>query len=550
MKITSFLWLCFIIPSLWAQTPADVVIVDAKIWTVDDDKPEAEALAITDGHISAVGTAKVIKKYIGPQTQVIRLDGKRVLPGFIDNHVHFMAGGFQLLGIDLRGAKTPSEFVQLIRDQAARFPGKWITGGDWDHENWLDAPLPTRAWLDAVTPNTPVFVSRFDGHMGVANSVALAMAGITAQTPNPPGGEIVKDPRTGEPTGILKDEAMSAVYRLVPDATDEDCVQAALAALAEARKYGVTSLQDLSSAQDLRVYQRLRREGRLTSRMHCRLPIYSIDHVIATGIETGIGDDWIRIGGLKAFADGSLGSSTALFFSPYEGQPAMFGLASDILLDGRLEKWILQADRFGLQVSTHAIGDSANSRTLDFYSEALRTNPRWDRRHRIEHAQHLAAKDIVRFAELGVLPAVHPYHLIDDGRWAAKRIGQARCRNAYPIKSLLDRGAKVSFGTDWTVAPINPLWGIYAAVTRRTLDGKNPNGWIPEEKITVQQAIRCYTINSAYAGYEENSKGCLKSGYLADLVVLSDDILATDPVKLWDVVVEKTMVGGKTVYQK
>jgi predicted amidohydrolase YtcJ len=228
----------------------------------------------------------------------------------------------------------------------------------------------------------------------------------------------------------------------------------------------------------------------------------------------------------------------------------MFGLASEVLLDGRLEKWILQADRFGLQVSTHAIGDSANSRTLDFYELATRHNPKWDRRHRIEHAQHLADRDIVRFAELGVLPAIHPYHLIDDGRWAAKRIGEARCRNAYMIKSLLEHGAKVSFGTDWTVAPINPLWGIYAAVTRRTLDGKHPDGWIPQEKITVAQALKCYTVNSAYASYEENSKGCLKPGYVADLVVLSDDILKIDPVKIWDVSVDMTMVGGKIVYQK
>jgi predicted amidohydrolase YtcJ len=536
--------------SLQAQCFADRVILDAKIWTVDEKNPEAEAMACLGERILAVGTAASIKKYIGPATIVWRLHGKRMLPGFIDNHVHFVSGGLQLLGIDLRQTQTPAEFIRLIQTRAANRPGTWITGGDWDHENWPNAPLPTRVWLDPVTANTPVFVSRFDGHMGVANSVALARAGITKDTPNPPGGEIVRDPQTGEPTGVLKDEAMNAVYGVIPAADEAECTRAAVAALQEAARHGVTSLQDLSSAGDLRIYQKLRSMGKLSARINSRLPIYEIEAVQQTGLTSGFGDSWLRFGGLKAFADGSLGSSTALFYKPYEGNPTGYGLASDILLDGRLEKWILQADGRHLQVSTHAIGDSANSRVLDFYEQATVDNPTWDRRHRIEHAQHLADKDIRRFAQLGVIAAVHPYHLIDDGRWAIKRIGAARCREAYPIRSLLDSGAMVSFGTDWTVAPINPLWGIYAAVTRRTLDGKNPQGWIPEQKISVAQAVRCYTLNSAYSSYEENDKGLLKEGYLADWVVLSDDIFAIDPVNIWDVQIEMTVVGGKVVYQR
>ena len=549
MKPFFMLAICmaFSVP-LFAQPKAEIVVLNAKIWTMDADHPQAQAMACADGRILEVGQDPQMQRYIGPSTRVLRLQGKRVLPGFIDNHVHFVSGGFQLLGLDLRPARTPDEFIRLIRDRAEKNPGAWVTGGDWDHENWPDAPLPRKEWIDAVTAQTPVFVARFDGHMGLANSLALRLAGITRNTADPAGGEIVRDPSTGEPTGILKDEAMTVVYQLVPDATAQEREQAALAALNEAKKYGVTSLQDLSSAEDVAVYQKLRQTGLLTARINCRLPISEIDAVLRTGISSGLGDEWIRIGGLKAFADGSLGSSTALFYQPYEQDPNTYGLASDVLLDGRLEKWILSADRHRLQVSTHAIGDSANGRVLDFYAQCAQNNEPSDRRHRIEHAQHLAPADLSRFAELGVIAAVHPYHLIDDGRWAAKRIGQARCRQAYPIRSLLDHGAKVSFGTDWTVAPLNPLWGLYAAVTRRTLDGKNPDGWIPEQKITLPEAIRCYTVNSAFCTYEEHIKGCLKPGYLADWVVLSEDIINLDPVRLWDVKVEMTVVGGKVVY--
>ncbi len=536
--------------SLHAQSFADVVVLDAKIWTGDKNNPEATAMASMGERIMAVGTEDMMKKYVGPHTRVWRFGGKRVVPGFIDNHVHFSSGGLQLLGLDLRQAKTPEEFIKLIRERAEKRPGKWITGGDWDHENWPGAPLPTRQWIDKVTANTPVFVSRFDGHMGVANSIALQMAGITKDTPNPPGGEIVHDALTGEPTGVLKDEAMSTVYRIIPNADEAEYEQAVLAALREAVRHGVTSLQDLSSAQDVRIYQKLRTMGQLVARLNCRLPISEIDAVLRTGIESQFGDAWLRLQGLKAFADGSLGSATALFLQPYASDPLTYGLASDILLDGRLEKWIMRADSHRLQVSTHAIGDSANRRVLDFYEQAAEQNVKWDRRHRIEHAQHLADSDIRRFARSGVIAAVHPYHLIDDGRWAHKRIGAARCREAYPIRSLLDSGALVSFGTDWTVAPINPLWGIYAAVTRRTLDGKNPQGWIPEQKISVAEAVACYTYNSAYSGYEENEKGRLQAGYLADWVVLSDDIFSIDPVKIWDVRIEMTVVGGKVAFQR
>ncbi|MBM4160936.1 MAG: amidohydrolase [Ignavibacteria bacterium] len=531
-----------------AQT-ADVILTNARVWTVDKAQPTAEAVAVLGARILAVGSRSGMEKHVGPQTKVIDLKGKRVLPGFIDNHTHFMSGGFQLQNVDLRYARDEEEFAQLIKARAEKFPGRWITGGDWDHDNWPGGNLPTKQLIDKYTPSTPVFVNRYDGHMALANSHVLKLAGITKDTPDPPGGTIVKDPRSGEPTGVLKDEAMSLVYNRMPDPTEQEMLEAARLGLAEARKYGVTSVQDVSSNAHLRVYRALRKKGELTARFFCRLPIAQYEQLSASGVKAGSGDEWIRIGALKGFVDGSLGSSTALFFDPYTSDPRTRGLAMDIVTDGQLEKWALAADKAGLQLSIHAIGDSANSLLLDLFEKIVRTNPAWDRRFRVEHAQHIDPKDFRRFAKLGVIASVQPYHAIDDGRWAEKRIGHERCKTTYPFRSFLDNGVRLSFGSDWTVAPINPLLGIYAAVTRRTTDGANPGGWFPEQKITVTEAIEAYTITNAYVSFEENEKGSISVGKLADLVVLSEDILSIDPVKIQGVQVEMTVVGGKIVYE-
>ncbi len=538
------------ITSLAQQQIADVAFINAKIWTVGIMKAEAEAVAVLNARILAVGTNDDIKKHIGKQTQVIDLKGKRMLPGFIDNHTHFMSGGFQQQSVDLRYANSEQEFARLIKERAEKYPGRWITGGDWDHDRWSGGELPTKELIDRYTPNTPVFVNRYDGHMSLANSYVLMLAGITKDTPDPPGGTVVKDPKTGEPTGVLKDEAMSYVYKIMPDPTEEEMIDAARRALAEARKLGITSVQDMSTADHLRVYQTLKARGELTARLYCRLPISQWESLARTGINVPFGDEWIRVGSLKAFADGSLGSSTALFFEPFTSDPSTKGLPSDILLDGRLEKWALAADKAGLQLSVHAIGDSANSLILDLFEKIAKTNPKWDRRFRIEHAQHVHPKDFKRFADLGVIASVQPYHAIDDGRWAEKRIGHERCKTTYAFNTFINNNVIMTFGSDWTVAPLSPLLGIYAAVTRRTLDGANPNGWFPEQKISVQQAIRSYTINSAYGAFEELEKGSIEKGKLADLVVLSDDIFRIDPVKIENVLVEMTVVGGKVVYEK
>jgi hypothetical protein len=380
--------------------------------------------------------------------------------------------------------------------------------------------------------------------------VALKEAGITPKTPDPPGGTIVRDPSTGVPTGILKDAAMDLVYRILPDPSEREMLEAARAALAEARRFGVTSVQDVSSPGDVALYRTLKQRGELTARMYCRLPIALTETLIRDGIRSGSGDPWIRTGALKAFADGSLGSSTALFCEPYLSDTTTRGLPSDILMDGRLESWALQADRAGLQLTIHAIGDSANQRVLDLFETIVARNPQRDRRFRIEHAQHIRPADFARFARLGVIASVQPYHAIDDGRWAEGRIGRERCRTTYPFRSFLDHGVVTCFGSDWTVGPLNPLEGIYAAVTRRTTDGKNPGGWIPQERITVEEALRAYTVTNAYAAFEEGDKGSIAPGKFADMAVLSENILTIPPESIARVMVDLTVVDGKVVYQR
>lgn len=528
---------------------ADAIFVNGVVWTGDPAAPRAEAVAVRKGRIMAVGTSGEIASLAGSSTRRVNLGGRLMVPGFIDNHTHFTSGGFQLLGIDLRSARTREEFARLIGRKAADAPGRWITGGDWDHDAWPDGALPTKELVDPMTASTPVFVQRYDGHMALANSAALAAAGITRAIADPPGGTIVRDAR-GDPTGVLKDAAMDLVYRILPDPSEQERVEAARAALAEARRLGVTSIQDVSSTADVELYRKLRAQGELTARMYCRLPISLADTLIGQGVRSGSGDAWIRTGALKAFADGSLGSSTALFCEPYLSDPSTCGLPSDILMDGRLESWALRADRVGLQLTVHAIGDSANKRVLDLVETLIERNGRRDRRFRIEHAQHVRPADFERFARLGVIASVQPYHAIDDGRWAEGRIGRDRCRTTYPFRSFLDHGVITCFGSDWTVGPLNPLEGIYAAVTRRTTDGKNPGGWVPEEKITVEEALRAYTVTNAYAAFEEKEKGSITPGKHADLVVLSENILVLPPERLAGVCVELTIVDGKVVYRK
>ncbi|HYG83196.1 MAG TPA: amidohydrolase [Pyrinomonadaceae bacterium] len=531
---------------------AELVIYNARVRTMDGRQPAAEAVAVYGNRVVAVGSSEEIRKLAGKGTRLIDAHGALVLPGFNDAHVHFLSGGFQLASVDLRDAATPQEFSERIRRFARGITkGRWITGGDWDHERWPGAQLPTKELIDAFTADTPVFVSRLDGHMALANSLALKLAGVTRETQDPPGGLIVRDPKTGEPTGVLKDAAMSYVYKVIPDASFEEKLIAGRAATEHAARNGVTSVQDMSAGNDVGVYQTLMERGELKTRVYAVSPLPAWERLATTGIRTRFGNDVLRVGGLKGFSDGSLGSTTALFFEPYLDAPATRGLLGDEMQpEGAMIERVRQADRYGLQVMIHAIGDAANDRVLSIYEQVAKENGARDRRFRIEHAQHLRQQDISRFGRNRVVASVQPYHCIDDGRWAEKRIGPIRARGAYAFRSLLDAGAVLAFGSDWTVAPISPLLGIYAAVTRRTLDGKNPGGWVPEQKITVEEAARAYTVGSAFAEFTDDAKGTLTAGKLADLVVLSDDIFSIDPAKIEGVRVLMTIMDGRVVFEE
>lgn len=524
--------------------------INGLIYTVNEKQPYAEAVLTEGNKIVFAGTKAEAEKYIDESTKVIDLKGRLMLPGFNDNHVHFINGGQQLLGVNLRVAKSTSEFKSILKDYVAKNQGRWITGGDWDHEAWEIKDLPRKEWIDDFSQNTPILISRFDGHMALANSAALKLAGVDKNTESPEGGVIVKDPVTGEPTGMLKDNAMDLIYRVMPGPTEQELDEALTAALNEAKKNGFTSVQDITYRAHLKTYEKFERDNKLTCRIYTRLPIYQNEMLSDLGIEYNFGNERLKLGSLKAFADGSLGSSTALFFEPYAQDTSTVGLAMDIVTNGSLKKWSLEADRHKLQLSIHAIGDSANSLMLDMFDEITKTNPQWDRRFRIEHAQHIRKSDVKRFADLNVIASVQPYHAVDDGVWAEKRIGPERIKETYPFRSFIDAGVKVCFGSDWSVAPLNALLGIYAAVTRRTLDDKNPEGWIPEQKITVEEAIKCYTINSAYASYDENIKGSIEKGKLADFVVLNENIFKIDPVKIKDVKVDMTIFDGEVIYSR
>jgi len=529
------------------ERPVDLIVY-GRVWTGDTTMPWARGIAVRGGTIVAVGSERDIGRFRGARTRVLDNGANTVVPGFGDAHTHFIDGGFQLTSVDLRDADSPAEFIRRIAAFARTQPrGRWILGGDWDHERWPSAPLPRKEWIDSVTPNNPVFVSRLDGHMGVANSLALRLAHVSRASRAPEGGMIVRDSATGDPTGVLKDNAADAIWRVVPERTAAETDSALAAALRHAAGLGVTTVHVMSANwSDLAALKRARARDALTARIYDFVPLSTWRMLVDTVRADGRGDDWLRWGGLKGFMDGSLGSTTAAFFAPYLDAPASRGLL--VTDSATMRGWILSADSAGLQVAVHAIGDRANAMVLDFYADAARIHGPRERRFRIEHAQHLRQADIPRFAQMGVVPSMQPYHAIDDGRWAWKRLDTLRLRGTYAFRSLLTTGATLAFGSDWTVAPLSPMLGIYAAVTRRTLDGKSPGGWFPDERITLDQALRAYTAGVAFAGFMEGRTGILRPGMFADITLLDHDLFAMPPDSLNTVKVVSTIVGGRIVH--
>jgi len=530
---------------------ADLIVTNARIWTGEPRQPSATALAIIGERIVDIGETKDIERWRGRDTQILDAQGRRTIPGFNDAHVHFVDGGAELENVDLKDADTPAEFARRIGERARSRPGEWILGGNWDDQRWSPPELPTRALIDDITNGTPVFVYRYDGHMALANSAALGRAGITEATPDPPGGSIVRDAK-GVPTGVLKDAAMTPVQRVVPKMSDERRLQVVKSALKHAASVGVTSVQDMNpSYDDLSAYAELASRGELTTRIYAAPMETDWYDQAKIGVRRAFGSTWLRIGAIKGYADGSLGATTAFFFQPYTDTPNTRGLLSDEMQPiESMRTRLMAADHAGLQLCVHAIGDAGISAILDLFTDILAANGDRDRRFRIEHAQHIAPKDFDRFASLKVVASMQPYHAIDDGRFAERRIGPERIKTTYAFKTLLDNGVRLAFGTDWAVAPLNPLLGLYAATTRATLDGKNPDGWVPEQKISIEQAVTAYTSGSAFAEFQDREKGTLVRGKLADLVILSDDIFSIPPARLKDVHVLATVAGGKIVHQR
>jgi predicted amidohydrolase YtcJ len=529
---------------------AEVIVTNARIWTVDKTRPQAEAIAIIGERIVAVGSVAEVDTWHGPQTKIIDAQGKLLLPGFNDSHVHFTDGGDHLQAVQLKDAATPEEFARRIADRAKSTPkGEWITGGDWDEQKWTPPNLPTKELVDPGTPDTPVWVNRYDGHESLANSVTLGLAKITAKTPDPPGGEIVRDAQ-GNPTGVLRDAAQELVNKVMPPMSREHRLRAIRKALDYAASLGVTSVQNMNPEyEDLKIYSELLEKNLLTTRIYAAPIETSWRDQAKVGIRHAFGSSSLRLGAVKGFADGSLGSETAYFFDAYTDDPKSHGLLSDEMHPpSAMLQRLKSADAAGLQLCIHAIGDRAISMILDMFEQIEKANGKRDRRWRIEHAQHMAAKDFARFARLGVIASVQPYHAIDDGRWAEKRIGPDRIKRTYAFRTFMDSHVRLAFGTDWSVAPLSPMWTIYAAVTRATLDGKNPGGWVPEQKLSVAEAVEAYTIGSAYAEFQEKEKGSITAGKVADFVILSDDIFKIPHDAIKDVKVEATFVGGKLVY--
>lgn len=527
---------------------ADLVLRGGRVWA-GKGLPEARAIAVRGERVIAVGSEAEIASVTGPDTRVVELRGRLVVPGFNDAHVHFLDGGFGLLSVDLRPARDEADFARRLGEHAKTLPkGTWVLQGNWDHQAWPSKAEPTRQLIDAVTPEHPVFVSRLDGHMALANSLALQIAGVTRATKAPEGGEVVRD-AAGEPTGLLKDNAQDLVFKAVPEPTRQMNLRAAHAALGEAAKHGVTTIQDNSSVDALPTYQELRARGELTARFYVwRYASPSLDPLKRTGVRTGLGDDWIRLGALKILSDGSIGSATAALFDPFTDNPKSTGLL--LYTNQELERLILDADAAGFQLAVHAIGDRANALVLDAFAKAVKAHGPRDRRLRVEHAQHVREGDLQRFHELNVVASVQPSHCIDDMRFVEKHIGRQRLPDAYRWASFLKAGVTLAFGTDWFVEPLDPRLGLYAAVTREFKEGGPPGGFQAQERVSLEDAIDAYTRGSAFAEFAEKDKGTLAPGKLADLVVFERDLFAIPPREILTTPVDLTVVGGRVVFER
>lgn len=533
------------------NAPADLILTNGDVYTVDSVHPRAQAIAIRGEKIVAVGSSGEMRAWTGPHTHVINLHGQFAVPGFNDAHTHLASAGMAKLTVNFEGTRSLAEFQQRIRAALKNYkPGEWITGSGWDHTLWPEKRFPTRWDLDAVSKDHPMIFSRVDGHVAVANSLALKISGITKDTPDRPGSHIVHDEKTGEPNGMLEEDgAMSMVYRHVPPPSHDTRKHAIELALADAISHGVTSIQDYSTWKDFLIYRELKNEGKLPLRITEWLtftePLAQLEEERREG---GTRDPWLKTGTLKAFMDGSLGSRTAAMLAPYSDDPSTSGILR--MNPAELNKMSVERDKAGFQLNFHAIGDRANRVALDAFAAVLAANGPRDRRDRVEHAQIVAPQDFTRFAQLHVIASMQPVHLLDDQRWAEARIGPERSKGAYAWNTMRKDGVCLAFGTDYPVESIDPLRGLYECATRELPEGGPAGGWEPQEKLPLDVCIYDYTAASAYAEFEEARKGQIKTGMFADIVVYPIDITSVHPAELLHTSPEMTITGGHVVYQR
>lgn len=555
--ITLLLVIFMITTGCMKKEKADLVIINGKIFTNDKENPYVEAVAIKGEKIIATGaSAEILRLADKDSTQVIDAGRKLILPGFNDAHVHF--GPLDPDYIELRYTTDPAVITEKVKAQVSKSrPGELIRGGHWEHEMFIDKKWPSKELIDKVSHDNPVILSRADGHSVLVNSKVLEASGITKNTQNPFGGEIQKDPATGEPTGIIKENAMSLIKtgeiktERTPEEEMDRTWKGYLLALKEARELGVTSIQVPGSA-DFEAYEKLQKEGRLTSRIDIGRELTSDTTELKKYLELQKKfpkeGNWIRFGYLKGFIDGTIGSGTALMFEPFNDNPSTSGLA--MMPYDEFEKMVLTSDKYGFQIGVHAIGDKGNNWVLNAYEKAQQVNGKRDSRHRDEHSQTLKPSDIPRFAKLGVIPSMQPTHCISDKKFCEKRIGAERSKGAYAWRSVIEAGAIPAFGTDYQVEPLNPMEGLYAAITRKDRLGEEGEGWNPQEKLTMEQAIYYYTYGSAYSQFMEDRKGIIKKGYLADIVILDKDLFTVPETEIMKTKVDYTITGGKIVYKR
>jgi len=528
---------------------ADLVIKNGKVFTANDAGPWAEAVACKGGKIVVVGKGQDIDRFVGPATKVLDVQGKLVIPGLIDAHTHFSSGGRSLISLSFRGVNTIAKVQDMVAAKIKELPpGALVSGSEYDHTLFAGGDWPTKEDLDKVSPDNPVVIRRVDGHSIWVNSQALKRSGITRDTTDPPGGEILRDPRTGEPTGILT-EAATAMVRLRGDGIKSTPEQDVLRGLEHAAKLGLTGVHTDSDLAEIELLNKLNAEGRLNLRVYAWLPVEGLDSCISKGIRQGQGDDRVRVGFQKVFIDGTLGSGTALMFAPFSDEPGKSGVPQ--MPEAELDALFEKAQMNGYQTGTHAIGDKGVNWVLNAVEKARRTFGTKDLRHRIEHAQIIAAADVPRFKELGVIASMQPTHCTTDMRFCERRVGKERSKGAYIWRTLLENGAKIAFGSDWPVEPLDPMRGLYSAVTRKNIEGDFPEGgWFPEQRLSMEEAIKLFTSGSSYASFEENIKGTLEPGKLADMVVLTKDLFTIPPREILTTEVAYTILGGRIVFEK